>query len=60
MPDRFPAMFQRRLHQMFLLSVALKGLHAVIELAGEGKGPDISGYRAEFIKLVRQAKNARR
>jgi len=27
-------MFQRRLHQMFLLGVALKGLHAVIELAG--------------------------
>ena len=27
-------MFQRRLHQLFVLSVALKGLHALLELAG--------------------------
>ena len=27
-------MLQRRLHQMFLLSVGVKGLHAVLELAG--------------------------
>ncbi|MFL6728723.1 MAG: DUF2127 domain-containing protein [Sphingomicrobium sp.] len=27
-------MIQRRLHQLFLLSVALKGAHALIELAG--------------------------
>lgn len=27
-------MLQQRLHQLFLLSVALKGLHALVELAG--------------------------
>ena len=27
-------MFQHRLHQLFLVSVVLKGLHAVVELAG--------------------------
>jgi Ca-activated chloride channel family protein len=30
--------------------------NSVIELAGEGKGPDANGYRAEFIQLVQQAK----
>jgi uncharacterized membrane protein len=27
-------MFQRHLHQLFLLSIALKGMHALVELAG--------------------------
>jgi len=26
--------FQTRLHQLFVVSVALKGLHALVELAG--------------------------
>ena len=31
-------------------------LDGVIELAGEGKGPDKKGYRAEFIGLAKKAK----
>ncbi len=31
-------------------------LDAVIELAGEGRGSDESGYRQEFISLVQTAK----
>ena len=34
-------------------------LHAVLELAEDARGPDREGYRAEFIKLVRQAKTIR-
>lgn len=34
-------------------------LDGVLELAEEGKGRDESGYRAEFIQLVRQAKAVR-
>ena len=31
---RWGAVFQTRLHQLFVVSVALKGLHALVELAG--------------------------
>ena len=33
---------------------------AVLELAAEGKGPDKSGYREEFLDLVRRAKEIKR
>ena len=29
---------------------------SALELAGEGRGPDTHGYRAEFITLVAKAK----
>lgn len=29
---------------------------AVLEIATEGKGPDVHGYRAEFLQMVEQAK----
>lgn len=31
-------------------------LDAVLELAGEGLGPDRDGYRADFLELVRRTK----
>ncbi|MEM9185966.1 MAG: YfbK domain-containing protein [Planctomycetota bacterium] len=31
-------------------------LDAVIEIAQSAKGPDIDGYRAEFLELVKKAK----
>lgn len=37
-------------------SVGTTTLDAVAELAVEGKGPDPQGHRAEFIDLVRQAR----
>ena len=33
-------------------------LDAVAELAEEGKGPDVAGYRTEFLQLIRQARAA--
>ena len=33
---------------------------SALELAGEGKGPDTHGYRAEFITLVAKAKELKR
>ena len=29
---------------------------SVVWLAGDGKGPDRSGYRAEFVELVKKAR----
>ena len=33
---------------------------AVLELAAEGKGADKSGYRQEFVELVRKAKELKK
>jgi Ca-activated chloride channel family protein len=35
-------------------------LETVLRLAGEGRGPDPWGYRAEFVELVRKAQELRR
>ena len=36
------------------------GLDLVLEMASDGKGTDKSGYRAEFIELVRKAKELKK